>query len=286
MIGRIAPAERRSVWLGIATAAATLGQLILVPLMQWVIVEFDWRTAVLPAAGLGGLTIPLAVVVAQSTHAGLTDQAEQTLLQAWRGARIHRGYLLLTLGFFVCGFQVQFIAIHLPAFIVDEGLSAALAATALSAIAAANACGASFFGWAGGRYRKRYLLSGIYGARALLFLLLVSLPLSPVVMLALAAGMGLLWLGTVPLTSGLVAELFGPRYMATLYAVVYLSHQFGSFMGVWLGGRIYDATGSYEAVWWLTIVLGFVACLIHLPIDDWPGGGVGGLGASPATPRA
>ena len=286
VIGRIAPAERRSVWLGVATAAATLGQLILVPVMQWLIVEFDWRSAVLLAATLAGLIIPLGAVVAQSAHGGLTEQPEQTLRQTWRRARTHRGYLLLTVGFFVCGFQVQFIAIHLPAFIMDAGFGAALAATALSVIAGANACGAWFFGWAGGRYRKRYLLSAIYGARAVLFLLLMMLPLSPMVLLSLAAGMGLLWLGTVPLTSGLVAELFGPRYMATLYAVVYLSHQLGSFTGVWLGGRIYDVTGSYETVWWLTIALGFAACLIHLPIDDRPADGVLVLGTSPVTPRA
>ena len=270
VIGRIAPADRRSLWLGVATASATAGQLALVPLMQEVIGDRGWRAAVLLAAGLVAITVPLAAVVAKSTHAGLGRDADQSLGETLRSARSHSGYLLLTLGFFVCGFQVQFIAIHLPSYIVDQGLAASLAATALVVIAAANAFGAWLAGWAGGLCRKRYLLSGIYGGRALLFLVLISIPLSPPVMLVLSAGIGFLWLGTVPLTSGLVAEMFGPRYMATLYSFVFLSHQIGSFTGVWLGGRIYDATGSYQPVWWLTIALGVAASFIHLPIDDRP----------------
>ncbi|MBM62959.1 MAG: MFS transporter [Acidobacteria bacterium] len=270
VVGRIAPADRRSLWLGVATASATLGQLVLVPLIQTVIVEYGWRVAVLLGSGLGAFIVPLATVVARSTHAGLGRDADQSLGETLRGARSHPGYILLTLGFFVCGFQVQFITIHLPAYIVDQGLASSLAASALMVIAAANALGSWIAGWAGGFCRKRYLLSGIYGGRALLFLVLISVPLSPPVMLVLSAGIGLLWLGTVPLTSGLVAEMFGPRYMATLYSFVFLNHQLGSFMGVWLGGRIYDATGSYELVWWLTIALGAAASLIHLPIDDRP----------------
>ena len=270
VVGRIAPAERRTLWFGVATASATVGQLALVPLMEGMIAEHGWRVAVLLAAGLGALIVPLGAVVARSTHAGLARAADQTLGETLREARGHPGYLLLTLGFFVCGFQVQFIAIHLPAYIVDQGLTASLAATAIVVIAAANGFGAWIAGWAGGVYRKRYLLSGIYGGRALLFLVLISVPLSPLVMLVLSVGIGLLWLGTVPLTSGLVADMFGPRYMATLYSFVFLSHQLGSFTGVWLGGRIYDATGSYQIVWWLTIALGIAASVIHLPIDDRP----------------
>ena len=270
VIGRIAPLQRRSLWLGIATASATAGQLALVPVMEMLIAGMGWRQAILVATALGAFIIPLAAVVATSPHASLGGETRQSLRQTLQCARTHRGYLLLTLGFFVCGFQVQFVAIHLPAYIVDRGLAASLAATALVVIAATNAVGAWLAGWAGGFYRKGYLLSGIYFGRALLFLLLIMVPLSSVVMLLLAAGIGFLWLGTVPLTSGLVAGMFGPRYMATLYSFVYLSHQVGSFTGVWLGGRIHDATGSYLAVWWVAIALGVVASIIHLPIDDRP----------------
>jgi predicted MFS family arabinose efflux permease len=270
VIGRVAPAERRSLWLGIAVAGATIGQIVLIPLTQTLITVFDWRTAIFVLAALALLTVPLAGVVAASRHEGLSRHAEQTLRQALAEARGHRGYLLLTVGFFVCGFHVQFIAIHLPAYIADQGLAPGLAASALAVIAVGNAAGSWIAGWLGGRVRKKYLLSGIYASRALLFLIFTHTPISEASVLVFAAILGFLWLGTVPLTSGLVAEVFGTRYMATLYAIVYLSHQMGSFTGVWTGGRLYDATGGYQSVWSLTIALGVVAALMHLFVDDRP----------------
>ena len=270
VIGRVAPPERRSLWLGTATAGATIGQIVLIPLTQTLITTFDWRTAIFVLAGLALLTVPLAGVVAASQHEGLSRHAEQSLREALIEARSHRGYLLLTVGFFVCGFHVQFIAIHLPAYIADQGLAPSLAATALAVIAVGNAAGSWIAGWLGGHVRKKYLLSGIYASRAVVFVFFTSVPISNTSVLVFAAVLGFLWLGTVPLTSGLVAEVFGTRYMATLYAFVYLSHQMGSFTGVWVGGRLYDVTGSYQVVWSLTIALGIVAALMHLFIDDRP----------------
>jgi len=270
VVGRVAPEERRSLWLGIATAAATLGQVVLVPITQQLIAALGWRGAVLALACLALLTLPLAGVIAASRHQGLSNRAEQSLAEALREARAHRGYLLLTLAFFVCGFHVQFIAIHLPAYIADQGLAPELAASALVMIALGNALGSWLSGWLGGWLRKKYLLSAIYLGRSLLFLAFISVPVSAASVLAFSGALGVLWLSTVPLTSGIVAQVFGPRYMATLFAIVYLSHQVGSFTGVWIGARIFDTTGSYDVVWWITIGLGLVAAAMHLPINDRP----------------
>lgn len=270
IVGRVAPDERRSLWLGIATSGATFGQLVLIPLTHQIIAGHGWRTAILAICALAALTVPLAFVVSRSGHEGLSNRAEQSLGEALREARGHRGYLLLVAGFFVCGFHVQFITIHLPAYVADQGLPAAIAASGLAAIAVGNAVGAALAGWAGGHFRKKYLLSGIYLARSLVFLVFLSVPLSEATVLVFCTALGFLWLGTVPLTSGLVAQVFGPRYMATLYAFVYLGHQAGSFVGVWAGGRVFDTTGSYDVVWWMTIGLGLLAAAMHLPIDDRP----------------
>jgi MFS family permease len=176
----------------------------------------------------------------------------------------------LTVGFFVCGFQVMFISMHLPAYLVDVGASPAMGAVALMTIALFNMIGAWTFGWLGGRYRKKYLLSFLYTGRSLAILAFLNAPVSETSILLFAAAVGLLWLGTVPLTSGIVAQVFGVRHMAMLFGIVYFSHQLGSFSGVWLGGRLYDATGNYDAIWWIAIVLGFITALVHMPIDDRP----------------
>ena len=198
------------------------------------------------------------------------ERETQSLREALAEARTHSGYLLLTVGFFVCGFQVQFVASHLPAFVEDAGLGKELAATSLVVIAAFNMAGAWLAGLLGGRHRKKYLLTGIYLARTALIVVFVSLPVSELSVLAFSAIMGFIWLGTVPLTSGLIAQVFGARYMATLYAIVYLSHQLGNFAGAWVGGRVFDATGSYVGVWWMAAALGIVAAVLHAPIDDRP----------------
>ena len=185
---------------------------------------------------------------------------------AIRAALAHPSYVLLTAGFFVCGFHVAFIATHLPPYLTDLGFSGGLAAWALALIGLFNVIGAYSAGVLGGHHSKRLLLSGIYFGRAVVFALFLIVPTTPLVVLAFAAAMGLLWLSTVPLTSGLVAVMFGTRHVGMLFGVVFLSHQVGAFIGVWLGGAVYEATGAYEAMWWISILLALAAAVVHVPI--------------------
>jgi predicted MFS family arabinose efflux permease len=270
VVGRNAPEHKRSMWLGIVTAGATAGQLAIIPLAQYAIASHGWVTALVVLAIGATLVVPLAVCLGLAGRGRKQEKDVQSLGQALTEARMHSGYVLLTLGFFVCGFQVQFVASHLPAFVEDSGLGKELAATSLVVIAGFNMVGAWLSGLLGGRHRKKYLLAGIYLSRAVLIALFVSLPVTELSVLAFSAVMGFIWLGTVPLTSGLIAQVFGPRYMATLYAIVYLSHQLGNFAGAWVGGRVFDATASYTAVWWMAAALGVVAAVLHAPIDDQP----------------
>ncbi len=270
VVGRSAPPDRRSLWLGTVTAGATAGQLVIIPLAQYAVTAHGW-VAALFALGLAvSLIVPLAACLGLAARRRGEERETQSLREALAEARTHSGYLLLTVGFFVCGFQVQFVASHLPAFVEDAGLGKELAATSLVVIAAFNMAGAWLAGLLGGRHRKKYLLTGIYLARTALIVVFVSLPVSELSVLAFSAIMGFIWLGTVPLTSGLIAQVFGARYMATLYAIVYLSHQLGNFAGAWVGGRVFDATGSYVGVWWMAAALGIVAAVLHAPIDDRP----------------
>ncbi|HRV94971.1 MAG TPA: MFS transporter, partial [Anaerolineae bacterium] len=182
----------------------------------------------------------------------------------------HSGYWLLNAGFFVCGFHVAFIATHLPAFLADQGVSPMAGATALALIGLSNVFGSYFFGWLGDRYRKKTLLATLYFLRAIVITVFLMLPITNRSAIIFGGTIGFLWLATVPLTSGMVAQIFGSRYMTTLYGIVFFWHQVGSFLGVWLGGRVYDTTGSYNSVWIAAIGLGFVAAVIHLPISDQP----------------
>jgi predicted MFS family arabinose efflux permease len=270
VVGRVASEQRRSLWLGIVTAGGTAGQMVVVPLIQWIISGFGWRTTLIVMACLAAAIVPLAFSLASGSAEALKKQTKQSLGQALREAGGHRGYWLLVAGFFVCGFQVVAIGTHLPAYLTDNGLDPSLGATAIATIGFFNLIGTWVAGWLGGRYRKKYLLCLLYLARALAIAAFVYAPPSESSVLAFAAGIGLLWLGTVPLTSGIVVQLFGARYMATLFGIVYLSHQLGSFTGVWLGGRIYDLTGSYDSFWWVAIALSLVATLVNFPIDDRP----------------
>ncbi len=270
IVGRVAPEGRRTMWFGIVTAGATAGQMLVVPLSQSLIDLHGWLTTVLILAAAAALIIPLAASMARGGTVGIDKKTRQSLGQALREARGHRGYILLVLGFYVCGLHVQFIATHLPNFLADSGLGAGLAATAIAVIGLFNMIGTYVSGYLGDRLRKKYLLSFIYLARSIAILAFFQLPVSEVSVMMFAAAIGLLWLSTVPLTSGIVAGVFGTRYMATLYGIVFLSHQLGSFTGVWLGGIIRDATGSYDAFWWITVVFGILAALIHWPIDDRP----------------
>ena len=270
LVGRIAPQERRVTWLGITTAGGTLGQTVFVPYSHAMIEIFDWRGALIAMALAVSIAVPLALSLRAGTSARLVQRSRQSLGDALREAAGHRGYVMLVSAYFVCGLQVQFIASHLPAYITDGGLAPALGAAAIATIGLFNLFGTIAAGRLGDRYRMKYLLSGIYTTRSIAMLVFLSLPLTETSVLVFAGVMGLLWLSTVPLTTGMIAHIFGPRYMATLAAIAFLSHQLGSFLGVWLGGLSFDMTGSYDPVWIFAIVAGFVAALIHLPIPDRP----------------
>ena len=265
-VGRSVPAERRSVALGITTAVGSLGQFLLPPIGQAFLSAYGWQTA-LALLAFGSI----AMVFAAGGLRGRPEasgQDEQTIRQALTEARRHSGYLYLTAGFFVCGWHLAFIAVHLPAYLGDGGISTEVAAWCLALVGLFNVIGSYVSGVLGGRLSKKYCLSFLYLTRSVVILAFVMLPLSVGSALLFSAAMGLLWLSTVPLTSGLVAQIFGPRYMATLFGIVFFSHQVGSFLGVWLGGYLYDVYGSYDVIWWLSIALGLVAALLHWPIDE------------------
>ncbi len=270
VVGQAAPEEKRSLWLGIVTAGGTAGQMVVVPLSQGLIDGYGWYAAMIILSGVAAMTVPLVISLSGASAAVLKKPSRQSLGQALAEAAHHRGYILLVIGFYVCGLHVQFIATHLPNFLSDNGLGAGTAATAIAVIGFFNMIGTYTAGYLGGKLRKKYLLSAIYLARSIVILAFFQLPISEASVMVFAAAIGLLWLSTVPLTGGIVAGLFGTRYMATLYGIVFLSHQLGSFTGVWLGAIIRDATGSYDSFWWVTVVFGLVAALIHWPIDDRP----------------
>ena len=264
------PPERRTVVFGIGMAAGSMGQFLFAPLGQGLIQTLGWAEA-LTVLGAMMLAIPF-FALALAGRPGATGELirEQTLGQALAEALAHRGYLLLTAGFFVCGFHVALILNHLPTYVVDQGLDPRIGAWALALIGLFNVVGSLASGWIGQHYSKPIFLALIYFGRAVAIALFVLLPPTPVTMLVFAAVIGLLWLSTVAPTSGLVAVMFGPRYMGTLVGIVFVSHQVGAFLGVWLGGRLYDQTGSYNAVWWLAVALGIFAAAVHWPIKEAP----------------
>ena len=267
ILGRTFPPEKRSMVLGISAAAGSFGQFAVLPLTQWLIAGGGWQYALLALAGVALLIAPLTAAMVERRE-GQVHAFQQSASQAMGEALGHRGYVLLTLGFFVCGFQVVFVAVHLPAYLADRGLPAHVAVTALALIGLFNILGTYWAGWLGGRISKKYILSFNYFARAVVFALFFWLPVTTFSVYAFAVALGLLWLSTVPVTNGLVAQIFGVRYLAMLTGFTFFSHQVGSFLGAWLGGKLYDTTGSYDIVWYLTIALGVVAGLINLPIDE------------------
>lgn len=266
-LARAVPEHRRSWALGIGTAAGSLGQFLIVPIGQGFLAAYGWSTALLLLGVLAFGVVPLAAAL---TGRPVSPGQRQSLREALHEASTHRGYLLLTAGFFVCGFHVAFIATHLPAYLTDAGLPAELGAWALAVVGLFNILGSYAAGVLGGRYSKKYLLSALYFARAVAIAAFVSLPLTSVSVMTFAAAIGILWLSTIPLTSGIVGQIFGPRYLATLFGIVFFSHQMGSFLGVWLGGRLFDTTGSYDVIWWAGVVLGVVSAAVHWPIDEQP----------------
>jgi predicted MFS family arabinose efflux permease len=269
VVSRVAPAERRSLALGVVGAGGSVGQFLMLPIGQQLIEAYDWRATYAIFAVLALAMIALAWALAGKAPAAVAGP-KQSFGAALREASRHNGYLLLIAGFFVCGFHVTFIATHLPAYLSDRGVQPSDAATALALIGLFNIVGSLASGAAGQRFSKKYVLSLIYAARAVAIAAFVTLPISPWTAWAFAAVMGLLWLGTVPLTSGLVAQIFGPQYVSTLFGIVFFSHQVGAFLGAWLGGKLFDVTGSYGVVWWIAVLLGVLAMLLHLPINERP----------------
>ncbi|HWH48524.1 MAG TPA: MFS transporter [Burkholderiales bacterium] len=269
VVGRAFPPERRSLALGIASSGGSFGQFLMLPFGQLLISTLGWQTALLVLAGTIMATVPLAAAMMEGRRPAATG-TQQSLAQALREAGAHSGFWYLTAGFFVCGFQVAFISVHLPAYLLDVKMTPAVGATALALIGLFNIAGSFVAGYLGGRFSKKHLLSGIYFLRAVIIAAFLVLPVSPMTVYLFAAGIGFLWLGTVPLTNGLVAQIFGVRFVSTLFGIVFLSHQLGSFTGVWLGGYLFDATGSYNLVWIGSIALGVIAAILNLPIDERP----------------
>ena len=269
--GRIVTPQKRSIAFGIGTAAGSFGQFVFGLGGIQLINQFGWQNA-LVALGLIVLIAPVLAVFLRGTASDTAPLSapQQSIPQALREAFGHRSYNLLVVGFFVCGFHVAFITVHLPPFLSDMGIAQRWGGWAIALIGLFNIVGSLASGVIGGRMSKPVLLAFIYLARGVAIALFLTFPVTPVTIILFSATMGLLWLSTVPPTSALVATMFGPRYMATLFGFVFFSHQVGAFLGVWLGGRLYDVTGSYDSVWYIAIALSGFAALVHWPIQEKP----------------
>ena len=263
--------ERRSLAMGAGASAGSFGQVIFSPLGLVFIESFGWEASLTYMAFLVLMIIPLAVMLPKSRAAGMaTVESEVKFATAIKEAFSHRGFLLLTAGFFVCGFHVSFISVHLPAYVVDLGMEARVGAYALAIVGLFNILGAFLGGAAGQKWSKKSALTVIYFLRGIVITGLVLAPPSELTIYIFAATMGMLWLSTVPLTNAIVGQVFGMQWLGTLFGLVFLSHQLGSFIGVWLGGYVYDSTGSYDFVWWCGVGLAFVAAGLHWPINETP----------------
>jgi MFS family permease len=264
---RSVPAEKRSLIFGVATAASSFGQFAFAPISQGFINAFGWQSALIYLAMAVLLIIPLSYALRGRTE-NPVGHADLPFMEALAKAWGYGSYRLLVIGFFVCGFHLAFINVHMPAYLVQCGLSPEVGSWTIAVIGLFNIVGSLLAGYLGGRLPKQMLLATIYFSRAVAIGLFLLIPVSEVTAYAFAAAMGLLWLSTVPLTAGLVSLFFGARYMGMLYGVAFLSHQIGSFTGVWLGGFVYDQTGSYSIVWYLGIVLGLASAALHIPINE------------------
>lgn len=270
-LSRLVPPERRSWALGVAGAVGGLGQFTMVPAAQWLIGGWSWAAALLAFAVVMMILLPLAFPLREPSNRlrdASAPDANLSLTDAVREAFSHPGFWLLNLGFLACGFQLAFIGTHLPAYLMDKGLRASDAVAALAIIALTNVMGTYVCGILGAHHRRKYLLAGIYLVRTAAIALFVLLPLSTWSVYAFAAIMGFVWLGTVPLTNGLISQVFGVRYITTLFGFVFFGHQVGSFLGVWLGGVVFEATRSYDLIWLGAMALGVLSAALHWPIDD------------------
>ena len=272
---KLLPLEKRGLALGAGTAAGSFGQFLFAPFGVAMIDQFGWQSALTVFALLMLLIIPLALAlatppVASAASAELPAADQQSFKTALAEAFGHRSYVLLVLGFFTCGFQLAFITVHLPAYLADRGVSAQTGGWVVAAIGLFNIVGSLGVGWLQNRFPKRYILSVIYFARALSIVAFISFPITTFSAIVFGAATGLTWLSTVPPTSALVALMFGTRWFATLYGFAFVSHQVGGFLGVWLGGVVFEQFGSYTPIWWLSVLFGVLSALINLPIVEQP----------------
>ncbi|RJX70990.1 MFS transporter [Vibrio sinensis] len=276
VVAKVVPAQHAAKAFGLTTAAGSFGMFAMIPGAQTLLSDFGWQQALQVFAMLCSLIVVFALFMRtankNSSTAAATNAAteNQTLKEALKEAFSNKSYWLIHAGFFVCGFHVMFIATHLPSYLADKHLPASSAAMALAYVGIFNIFGSYFWGVMADKYSKRHVMSALYLMRTVVIAGFVSLPVTEHTAAIFGGAIGFCWLGTVPLTSGLVRQMFGARYLSTLYGLVFFTHQVGSFLGAWAGGRIYDYYGSYEPIWWSTVVMAFIAALIHLPINDKP----------------
>jgi len=268
--GKLLPPQWRSLAFGLGTAAGSFGQFLYSPLSVMLMDTFGWQQTLIIFAVSMLAVLPLSLALATPTTEGMREAAPQSLRQALAEAFAQRSYVMLVLGFFTCGFQLAFITVHLPAYLIDRGLSATVGGSTLATIGLFNICGSITFGWLSDRLPKRYLLSFIYAMRAAAILVFILFPVTPFTSIAFGVVMGLMWLSVVPPTNGIIAVMFGTRWLATLAGFAFFSHQIGGFLGAWLGGIVFDRTGSYDPVWWLSILFGVLSALINMPIVEKP----------------
>ena len=271
-MARMVAPEKRALALGVGTAAGSAGQFLFIPVAREFLVAYGWQTALILMAIAALSMILFSPVFKGDTKGNITidDEPEQTLKEALSEASGHIHYWLLIAGFFVCGFQLAFITAHMPSYLADKGFDSSVAAISLSIIGLCNIVGSLASGHLSGIYSKKWILAFIYAGRSIVIVLFLITPISTFTVYAFSFATGLLWLATVPPTSGLVAQMFGLRFMGTLYGIVFLNHQIGSFTGIWLGGYLFDTTGSYNQVWWWAAIIAAITALIHVYIDERP----------------
>jgi len=270
-VGKAVTGKNQTLALGVVMAAGSLGQFLIVPLAGVMIELSDWQRSIIYLCFISLIMILFAITLTtKSFKSGNDDKTAQSLSSVLNDAFINKSYVLLTAGFFVCGFHVSFVATHLPAYLDDLSLPLWIGSWSLALIGLFNVFGTLYFGYLGDSKSKKNLLVILYSLRALLFLIFIFLPKTEITVLIFAALLGILWLSTVPLTSGIISVIFGSKYMSMLYGFAFLSHQVGSFMGSWFGGRLYDFYGSYEVMWWACVFLGFASAIMHFPINEKP----------------
>jgi predicted MFS family arabinose efflux permease len=274
VVGRAAPPEKRQMALSLTSMGSAIGQFLALPYVHLLMDGAGWAISLIILAATAAVMAPLGIALTRAVPGGSASASaavpEQRIGAALSEAMKHPSFLLLTAGFFVCGFQLAAVGVHLPAYLSDKGFDPALAVIALTVVGITNIIGTYAFGRAGDFFPKRIALTLIYLGRGVIFLALLYIPLTETLMVLYAAILGLLWLSTVPLTSGLIVTFFGPRWLSMLYGIVFLSHQVGSFLGVWLGGWLYDRFQSYDMLWWAAIGTSLLAAALHMPISERP----------------